>query len=647
MKWLFLIALLSVGVASAEMVLEDPAGDVASTLSTWNEPVDLRSLEIVEEKDEILFKLTIEDVEGSQEIPQFTNVNYRTEMKYGDVSWTLVLRKSVDLDMQVRWFGSLFNQDAQFGFGRSVSTAADGNTVTMTVPRGALMDENQQQLFRGRTLDDIKVSSSSRQINIGDVRPTSASDFMPDDKIGIQWQAALGPKQVGDSFLYSNMPFRASNGEATTFAYEVSLLSTEDAPMTLRIDNVPDGWNIILPEEEISGSDTTVPVLAQIPFRHLHGVTETFSLIAERGEDYTELQLGVHFLDPAEISGHHDTAYIHSAYGGETSINDVVKLEHSYGFFSTDEDDEQATGQTIYPDQGSITCEGGTYACERFWLYTPLFNGFDANVDEMGTMQVHVNFPMTAVESKAMIEITHGSAHDGFTEELVFQGESELTGQVSGDVTYEIPLETLPYADRIDLARFQFLEIEVEIMYQSVNQPANIGDETPLRVGITGGFMQLPLNDYHDDVTAYFDGIPSLQLHVPEEIKTVNDGETRLFPVHLQNIGTTELELHLELIGEEATLAADEIMKVAPGEMVEIFVAISPEGTRNGDQTDAVLTIHGEDTQEIVTLRAITTDQDVPDDAEAAAELEEQETPWPVLLTVLALVGTTQLRRKS
>lgn len=641
MKWLFVLALLAIGAVSAETVLEDPQDDVEATITNWNGPVDLMGLDLEETEDNIIFRLTVQDVSSSPELVVWTSVQYSIDMDYGDNAWELRLFRSTGFDNSVQWGGNLRQTNAEgFQFGRGVQVEVEGNTLVATVPRGALVNEDDQQLSRSRTLDNIKVQSAARQFNFGDQRPLEASDLMPDDQVGAVWESLLGPRQEGPAVLWSDKPFRASNGEETTYAFEVRLESSEARQMDLRVANVPAGWNVMLPVSSANSADnTTIPVLAQVPFRHAHGETETFSLIAENGEDYTELQMGVQYLDPAEISGHHNTAYLHTMPGGEFNLNDVVVLDFTYGLLTTEMTNDQALDAPVQSNGGSMICgPDNSLTCERFYYYAPLYNGFDANVDEQGTFDFQADFPITALEAEAFVTIRHQSYDGDYTEEIIFEGTSGPVGQSSGVTDFSVVLDALAYADRIDVARSQAMELEIELRYQAPQFPVQLGDETPLRVGITAGELTLPLNDYHDDVSAFFDGIPSLNVHVPADTQTVNDGETRLFPVHLENIGSTDLELHMVLEGDWAELLADETVKIGTGESVEVNVAMRPVDTKNGDQSDAILTIHGEDTQEIVTLRAIVTDQDVPDDAELASELEVQETPWPAVLIPLALV---------
>lgn len=648
MKWLFILALLAVGVASAEVVLEDDANDVEATITNWNDVVDLIGLDIEETENELTFRLELASTETSPEVLILTSTNYNIDLDYGENQWRIRVARNANFDGNVFWSASLVLSGEQFGFGRGLPVELEGNTAVVTIPRGALFNEDGQQLSRDRSLENIRVNSVARQINILDQRPVEASDAMPDDGIGLDWVAKLGPRQEGPAILWSDKPYRASNGEETTYAFEVKLLSEEERNMNLRVDNVPAGWNIILPvASATSDSNATIPVLAQVPFRHAHGLTETFSLIAENGVDYTEIQLGVRYLDPAEISGHHDTVYLHSFYGGELNLNDVVTIDFTYGGMTTEELDEQATGQPVYSQGSSTLCGDGVSSCERFRYFAQLFNGFDANVGEIGTLNFQVDFPAPVLESKAIATLWHESYDGDYEEILIFQGESEATGQTSGLQSFEISLESLPEADRIEVARSQSLELRIELQYQGVQQPIQIGDESPLRIGITGGSMQLPLNDYHDDVSAYFDGIPSLVVHTPSIAALVNNDETRIFEVHLQNTGTKELDLHLQLEGKWAELLSDEQQKIPGGETKTVIIAMRPTGAINGDQEEAILTIHSEDLQEILTLITTVTDQDVPDDAQIASDLEQKETPAPFAVILLALVALSSRRREQ
>lgn len=650
MKWLFIIALLAVGVASAEVVLEDSPNDVEATVTNWNDQVDLIGLDVEETESEIIFRLELADVESSPELFFVTSAGYFIEMQYGENEWLLRIDRNANFDGNVYWNARLSQTaEGQFSFWRPTGVELDGNTVVTKLPRGALFDEEGQQLSRDRSLENIRVSSAARQINIGDLGPTTATDLMPDDGIGLDWMAKLGPRQQGPAVLFSDTPYRSSNGEETTYAFEVQLLSPEARDMNLRVENVPAGWNVILPVASASSdNNATIPVLAQVPFRHAHGLTDTFSLIAENGVDYSELEMGIRYLDPAEVSGHHDTVYLHSFFGGEFNFNDVAVTDYYYGGLTTSEIEDLATGEPVYSNSGSVVCNTGeTETCSRYYFSTPLFNGFDANVGEEGTFILTANFPTPVANAWANAVVYHNS-YDGTerSEIAAFTGTQVEVGQSSGDVTFTIPLLAQADADYIPPAQWQLLELEIELGYTGVSNQVNFGAETPLQIGITGGSMQLPLNDYHDDVSAYFDGIPSLVVHTPSIAELVNNDETRIFEIHLQNTGTKELDLHLQLDGNWATLLSEESQKVGGSETKTVFVAMRPTNAVNGDQEEVVLTIHSEALQEILTLIATVTDQDVVDDAEIASELEQKETPAPFAVILLAL-GALSMRRRT
>jgi hypothetical protein len=651
MKWLFVVALLAVGVASAEVVLEDSLGDVEATVTNWNDQIDLIGLDLEETEKDIIFRLEIADPGTSPDVFFFGSVNYWIGMDYGDNEWRLRINRGANIDTDVSWSGSLIQTNGEQGsFGRGIPVEIDVNTLVATVPRGALYNENFQELSRDRQLENIQVTSGGREISVADQRPINATDAMPDDGIGVDWIAKLGPLQIGPAILWSDTPYRASNGEETTYAFEVQLLSTETRDMNLRVENVPAGWNVILPVASVtSDNNAAIPVLAQVPFRHAHGLTETFSLIAENGVDYSELEMGVRYLDPAEVSGHHDTLYLHGGYlGGFISVNGVVDMPSTSGFMSTNPLDEFANGQTVHSNSGSVVCNfGDTQTCQRYYFRTQLFNGFDANVDEEGTLLVTVNFPAPVADAWAEATLHHRSfGDDGLSEVAALIGTRVEVGQSNGDVTFSIPMKAQEEADYIVPAWGQSLELEIQIGYTGVANTLNLADEAPLQVGIVGGEMKLPINDYHDDVSAYFDGIPSLVVHTPSIAELVNNDETRIFEIHLQNTGTKELDLHLQLDGNWATLLSEESQKVGGSETKTVFVAMRPTNAVNGDQEEVVLTIHSEALQEILTLIATVTDQDVVDDAEIASELEQKETPAPFAVILLAL-GALSMRRRT
>ncbi|MHB1261908.1 MAG: hypothetical protein ACYC2H_09365 [Thermoplasmatota archaeon] len=424
------------------LLLEDAAADIqmqAAGNPTGNPSgrfaaADLQSLAVEEQKDDLVFRLTVASLTTSPEAPFAENTLYTVDFAYGSNLYRVLYYRTVA--DQPRYFARAYEWDA----GRGAFTAmeqllmtVEGATLTATVPRAILLDENGAAPFPGRVLSGFHAASTAlsttflNNINLGpggtqQVPPTQAGDRMPDEGNGtLDLPIALGLQQSGNARLTALIPARASNGEANTFVFEVN--ATNLGPkqrFSLVAQGIPAGWKVDLPSGLIElpeASTVTVPVLVSTPFAHQHGSFQDF-IVEMTGLDHPadvgRVQIGVRYVATPQPAGHHDTLYLHTlASEGDATFNTLFGtlfgFDPSQLYFNTLRPDEDANDAKL-PVGGWAAGYTATVPPQQYYTWViplspALQLGLDFDLTRTGTMNLDVNtvLPMQGAQMDGRI----------------------------------------------------------------------------------------------------------------------------------------------------------------------------------------------------------------------------------------------------
>ncbi|MGB1586404.1 MAG: hypothetical protein ACPHID_05105 [Thermoplasmatota archaeon] len=378
MRWL--VALLFL-LPSAAALLEDPAGDVvishcqaAETPLAAFDPVDLLALEVTEDPTHVTFRV---QAVGIRDQADLDSSNYFVHFKRGEQHWALRMAQD---NQGTAAIAHLLATEGVSLFGPIIAeyvADVDGETGTIqaSVERNQLRDHEQAPLTRGQTIDQIIVSAEAHATGVyfcdfeGSGGPAIIQDHMPDGWIddGVSIEMIYGGADTqGPMDLFIPRPFRGSNGEATTYAFDIQVTNLADDVQIYNLEtSAPDGWTLHLPNGTLrveAGQEATFTMYAEVPFIHTHGATATGRIDLRSDLSSGGADFGVHYLDVPQPAGHHPDVYIHSivpsAFGGE--INERAGGGDNHMFWNTQEDhsanhDVPMSGQT---EEGDIVWYG-------------------------------------------------------------------------------------------------------------------------------------------------------------------------------------------------------------------------------------------------------------------------------------------------
>jgi hypothetical protein len=707
-------------------VLDDPAGDQVATAggtSAGNPDgryaaSDLLSLNVEELKDALVLHLGVSSLTVNPEAPFVESTLYQTDFSYGGMVYRAQFFRNVLAPGQVQYSGSAYVYDPTRGaFDRLeqlvVSADTASNTLVATLPRSIVLDQNGGAPFPGRTLEAWHVHSYSvftqgRNIQFGPVPiggqnlpQVDVTDNMPNDGPGqVPFPIKLGLAQDGNARLYAEVPYRASNGEATTMVFQVNATNLGPTQrFALAAVGQPATWQVDLPSDiiELGANKTTpFPVLVSMPFAHAHGTVSSFVVTMtglDHPSDVGRVQLGVRFTQPPQPAGHHNLLYLHTqAPEGDQTLS--APFQTAFGFdaanlyFNTltpDEDTNDAKtpvgGQSFFYTQTVPPMQSYHWTVP---LSPTLQMGLDFDESRQGNMKVSVNtvLPMNGAHMSGRMVYTmpdpaarcnqRGLQGNGCSyDDAVFGPGQHLTvatlmpsaGQdVAAETTnalFEMPIVPTKDGDYVLFHRDATLALELNLTF--LRADGFVGPKDLPK--ISGGELDdMPLNEYHDPVTQVFTSISSLMIIVQgEQQRLVNPGKTALYDLTLMNHDKDSHTYQLSMTGPGmswAQILGDKTLTVPAGKTVQLGIAVTAPATAvDGDKSDIVLAAaNSKDPSERTLARLLTmvdTKAPHPDDSGMvpglAAKLTKKKSPGvePVLLLgSLALLAVALRRRR-
>ena len=539
-------------------LLDDPAGDVRaeSAQGGYAVPgfpaVDLLSLAVAEAPDAIAFSLKVADLAPADQDPyadgtvwtllfshngrqfQATAVSFLPALA-GDAPATLRFRDDGASEWDLLWRG-----EARLDLG--------ADTVTIALGRELLADASGAAPFPGRALEQVTAKAStflsgarffSSDLTAGGM-PAAVADQMPDaGKPAGAYPVKLGIAQTGAARLMSAVPFRSSNGEATTFVYEVEArnVGKQERRFELAAAKVPAGFTVTLPTPTLEldgGESKALPVLVTVPFAHEHGATRSVVVEMRDLQDpgsVGRVELGVRTTFPPQPAGHHDRLFVHAARddGSPEQLDGI----QSHAYMNTLESDPADTGAAI---PSSCCLNMNLPDAHHRWtvrLSPALQMGLDFDTGRAGKYAMHISgSAMPQAKLSGALYVSDPSVEDweavpvatlatSATKDLLGNGpqlfEGEIHATEEGDLLPFLPGREMWL--RLDLA-----------------SPGVVSTGGPAAASLQpGAYLQLPLVEYHDPVEPILlsADVPVLTPEGAAE-RPVNPGESVVFPFEVQ-----------------------------------------------------------------------------------------------------------------
>lgn len=659
-------------------ILTDPSADVRFVGPTPGEAVperfatfDLVALRALERLDEVVFELQVRDLDAAGELAYVESADYLITFTHADMTYRILASRWTEAGSSGLW-GNVQELDAgsgEWAYTGPVVLEQDeaADVIRATVSRDLLHDADGATPHPGRFLTDFHAVGRHIEVNpseLGSVAPVPSGfvDTMPDEGVGeVDLGFVYGVPQDGAVRLSSQKPFRISNGEATTMVYEVLVENAGDGADRFRFtaEGVPDGWSVRFPQPErtlAAGESVTVRALATMPFTHTHGESRSFVMKAQSASDGSSsgLELGVLFTEIPQPSGHHSRVWFHSVPWGTNLIGQATAAgpgpEHSLVFNAAEDyawDSDEAVQSYM---ASSITTERRYW---NAWLSPSLGMGLDFDLDGEGTLMlpIEATAPMQGLDLELTLWHWATDDRDSYDTAKVFESTTAAGDWGAGETRIlEVPFTVRDEADRFDVRQFQGLTLNIALV------GPGLGPNSAMDPHIAaGGYMDLPLFEYHDPVETLDDSLRTLVVSPQGATERfANPGATAVFPVRVENHGAAaEVTLSVTGVHADWTRVSPATLRLAEHGSKDVQVAVVvPEGMPDGELVDLVLEATAADGRTALQrIRVVVdTDQVHSDDAAAVAATDVVEAPGlslAVLSAGLAVLAVAARRARS
>ncbi|MHB8633152.1 MAG: COG1470 family protein [Thermoplasmatota archaeon] len=642
-------------------LLDDPQGDVTATAG-GQQPVtlpagetsflDLVSLVGQEQQDSIVLTLGVAALNPPSDVPLATTGFYGIIFLVHDTVYEISITRGVFTGTTPSYFGSLAVQDPnslRFTTLQSIPVTIDAtaNTMTVSVPRQVIVDSHGASPYPGVNITGFHVVSHGVTDNLGFGsrfspggtkigKPLSMGDRMPDVGNGsLDMPIQIGVRQSGHASLSSPDPVRFSNGEATTFVYQVQLhnLAQASDKYAISASDIPANWQVTVPPGEIqvgAGESQTFPVVLTVPFAHQHGSFLKFTVAAQSESDAGStgrINLGILYPYIPQPAGHHHIVYFHGA-STDTDPNvqtvcTTVECGIYYVYMNAIQDDPaipDATKEPQVPAQLAssgacgpgvgISCDTGTGQATYQWsidLQPALQMGIAFDLSQKGSVEfpISTTLPMKgAVLSGALVHYDPPDKNASNPNNFFGQqplGRVTILAHVDPTAPQDIQAQTSslilntsvtpnPAASYTPYEKGAALQLILNLTFTRVDVGA-LASEAP--VWIRGGQMALPLFEYHDPIGESF-ALTTMSL-TPDGAsqRSAAPGHALLFNLTLSNqenqaagFGVSVGGVH----GDWATLLTPKAVNLAGYSHAQVQVAVHiPAGAVDADRADVLV----------------------------------------------------------
>lgn len=702
-RWLFLLLTIALTTMSLPMaaaqdadaaVMQDPGGDVdayvagapTSIPAGVVDNIDLVAAGVSEQDETFTFTLQVESLEGHGGL--FTGGG-----------WQALIFTHGDTQFRLNFYHCGFCNDPTFTFGQmqtrpvgtegwtTVHTATSDDDITadasglMTwaIPRDMLADQSGAAPFPGRVLNEFWAESGLFFAEAGfefagnDVEwPLLVNDRMPDSGVAdMVLEVVMGLAQTGDAFLHSEEPFRASNGEETTFVYRVNATNPGETEHVYQFEAVgaPVRWNVQFPVPTLvlgPGQTEMIPVLVRTPFAHQHGGAESFVMQMQAVDDPTavgRVELGVRYLEVPQPAGHHDTVFLHSFQSEQDNpFFAVFATAFQFGptgYMNAEPDDPNDQKINVPGRAFSFGAEGAYYW--RFMLEPGLRLGLDFDL----TRQLELTLPVsgTLPYPGAVLEgelILYGPEEEmtGDNGRTFIQRSEEVLAKFSSDPVElngrHIFVVTATPTQNAELVRYDAAnDLGLELVLRTGRPVTYVAQDSPAIE--PGGTMVLPLFEYHDPVDEAFRTLSGPILEADTKNRVANPGDLVAFNLKARDQGNAAGDYDMQISGTHLDWASfnGPSKFYIDGDAVTTSILVDvPSDARDGDLVDLIVeAVHAEDPTRRGLVRLVVevdTDAEHADDRNAIVRVDEvQESPLPVLVGLAALGAAVAWRRKG
>jgi hypothetical protein len=677
----------------------DAPGDQRIEVNGQKEPVsqtygdlDLISLNVTEEPSDFRFVVGVTDIKPSSDSTGAADdgVAMVIMFRHNDRFFEIQLQRSLPGLAEFSWAQLLYRDSAtaawsDVGHDALIVVDTDANTYAVTIPREDLADAKGAAPFPGRSLDQFEVHAENllgnpdiQLINgVGTAVPAKAADDMPDS--GTESACVpitLGISQSGHAILRSAEPYRASNGENTTFLYSIKAKNTGSAADSFRLNAtmVPPGWSVVLPVTHLELNDSEevdVPVIANIPFAHLHGTVASFVIEMKSATDpqtVGRIQMGVRYLAIPQPAGHHNTLYFHSrAFTGTfSSTFGTVFCCNSQAFMDAADKLNDDAGINVPGNNAGGNIRGNMPTTIYEWQI-PLDPSLQMGLQFATKGVAHIEFPvqsqipLSGVVMSAAVFLDTNSNQFFFGSGDPSKGVFWLNGTAPVDMAQgaTVKLEgdlTMAHAGlKVPYDKNNNLRLWVRI--EGVGPPTFFGGPVDPVLVPGGQISNLPLLEYKDEIHQVLATVsgPALTPLTSQEAN-VNPGRSHLFRASVANDGDDAKTISMDVSGthaEWATVAPTVTVQPHSTATADLLVT-APANAAAGQAADLIWqaydSAHPEARGLLRIVTTVNTTMDIPDQAKSATGLPGGKTSpgieMAALVAVLALAVPVARRRR-
>ncbi len=482
-------------------------------------------------------------------------------------------------------------------------------------------------------------------------------DRAPDDGYGPDHLLTEGSLESRGHLLLSAVePIRASNGESTTMVFPVRLANTgdQDDVVLLSAENPHAEWSVRLPArlEVAAGETITFPVILAMEFTHEHGITKTFEVHGESSVDpdaFSQVAMGVHWLEVPQPSGHHPFLWLHSAPSNVDVEVTTTVTGTKYAWFNGLEDDP-SVGATDEP-VGSYSLPGSGETVWSFPLRPGLQLGLDLDLEsfEPGYFETVIHTYAPATDARLVAELWYcdptgrlpgpampvcGSDENPGTRVVLFSGAEEIGALgANADTEITVELEANASAEVIPHQPGSQLYLRVTLHHDTPQSYYLYQNPPAAELDVAASLLHMPLDEYHDPVDQAFLKVGTLRVEALDaHEKPVNPGRTAVFTFAVTNTAEQEQRLAFAAEGvnaDWATIHGDEEATLGAGDMKNVTIAVQPpEHAVEGERAELFFVAENVDDPRSVALARFRASvvppslQDVPDEADQLATLD-------------------------
>lgn len=530
------------------------------------------------------------------------------------------------------------------------ATSWDGTEVTFQITKDLVTDERGNPVRPGSTLEDFWVSAAGRAVHPV-LEPTPEwTDRLPDSGRlhGLRLEPDL--HNLGDLRLSSERPVQSSNGGAMAFLYAVELANhgTADLVAGLMTEQVPGDWDVAWPDvvHVEAGSNRTLPIVVQVPSRHVHDGQEGFRLVASAGEHRASLELAVRYGAVPQPAGHHPLLTMHSA---AESQDGVTSPGVSAWMNTLGEGMDPASDGVPIPLEKSV--QGGP-----FEVTVPLSPLLDIGLDFEGGDHVRADLFVSApveIPSVHVVAQLRGQCNEGRCETRI------LAEAIPGPITLgaartplSIGLALSEDLDRVKPGTFDnlalYLRLRPEYLVGGEGYEEIPGHKGPV-LHAEESTLRLPLIEYHDIEDVWTSGGMAVSSSA-DTSRLANPGSILTWPITVRGEGGQAV-IQVLGVGAEWVRLEHQEMPLLDGEGTVDVVLEVPDDAEPGRLVDLVFTAWDpEEPWRAAALRlsAIlrdTADVQVSDDIQAPAD-PTADTPVPGLVAVMLVIACLVARRR-